>query len=64
MEKGLETSDISKNGNDSTTKSMPVPQVVKAEHNTGYDNAENEFDTGFVAWLQVAGSFFLFFNSW
>lgn len=25
---------------------------------------EPTFDTGFVAWLQVLGSFFLFFNSW
>jgi hypothetical protein len=25
---------------------------------------EPTFDTGLVAWLQVLGSFFLFFNSW
>lgn len=25
---------------------------------------EVTFDTGFFSWLQVLGSFFLFFNSW
>lgn len=25
---------------------------------------EPTFDTGLTAWLQVLGSFFLFFNSW
>lgn len=25
---------------------------------------EPEFDTGLTTWLQVLGSFFLFFNSW
>ena len=25
---------------------------------------EATFDTGFFSWLQVLGSFFLFFNSW
>lgn len=27
-------------------------------------NPEVTFDTGVQAWLQVLGSFFLFFNSW
>lgn len=26
--------------------------------------SEPTFDTGFFSWLQVLGSFFLFFNSW
>lgn len=26
--------------------------------------SESEFDTGLTTWLQVLGSFFLFFNSW
>jgi hypothetical protein len=26
--------------------------------------AEPSYDTGVTAWLQVVGSFFLFFNSW
>lgn len=26
--------------------------------------SELTFDTGFFSWLQVVGSFFLFFNSW
>lgn len=29
-----------------------------------YDNVEQDFDTGVKAWLQVLGSFFLYFNSW
>jgi hypothetical protein len=32
----------------------PVPEKVP----------ETEFDTGLKTWLQVVGSFFLFFNSW
>jgi hypothetical protein len=62
IEKVIETSNDSVNGSDSTTKAEEplAPQV----NNTGYNNAEHEFDTGFTAWLQVLGSFFLFFNSW
>ena len=29
-----------------------------------YSNGEQDFDTGLTAWLQVFGSFFLYFNSW
>ncbi|PCG98252.1 Major facilitator superfamily domain, general substrate transporter [Penicillium occitanis (nom. inval.)] len=62
IEKVIEMSNDSVNGSDSTTKAEEplAPQV----NNTGYNNAEHEFDTGFTAWLQVLGSFFLFFNSW
>lgn len=28
------------------------------------EKPEQTFDTGLVPWLQVLGSFFLFFNSW
>lgn len=31
---------------------------------TEKDEPEPEFDTGLNTWLQVLGSFFLFFNSW
>jgi hypothetical protein len=63
IEKAIETSNDSVNGSDSTTpkiEEQPVPQA----NNTGYNNAEHEFDTGFTPWLQVLGAFFLFFNSW
>ncbi|KAL7800587.1 major facilitator superfamily domain-containing protein [Trichoderma afarasin] len=30
----------------------------------GYDNTKDDYDTGVTAWLQVLGSFFLYFNSW
>jgi hypothetical protein len=63
IEKVIERSNDSVNGSDSTgpkTEEIPIPQA----NNTGYNNAEHEFDTGFTAWLQVLGSFFLFFNSW
>lgn len=62
IEKVIETSNDSVDGSDSTTKVEETfaPQA----NNTGYNNAEHEFDTGFTAWLQVLGSFFLFFNSW
>lgn len=29
-----------------------------------HDDAKQDFDTGVKAWLQVLGSFFLYFNSW
>jgi hypothetical protein len=37
---------------------------VATPQDTGYDNTEQDFDTGIKAWLQVLGSFFLYFNSW
>ncbi|PLB45085.1 monocarboxylate transporter [Aspergillus steynii IBT 23096] len=43
------------NGNDHTSNT-PNPLDEKPEEPT--------FDTGLTAWLQVLGSFFLFFNSW
>lgn len=36
------------------------PAVMPAEKSID----EFKFDQGLVAWLQVLGSFFLFFNSW
>lgn len=46
--------------------------VVKDEENANSSasdspadkDSEVTFDTGFFSWLQVLGSFFLFFNSW
>lgn len=29
-----------------------------------YDDGDHDFDTGIIAWLQVLGGFFLYFNSW
>jgi len=43
-----------------------VKDEEKADASVSNTNKEDEptFDTGFFAWLQVLGSFFLFFNSW
>lgn len=39
--------------------------VRTSEQQAGEKHLEEPtFDTGAVAWLQVVGSFFLFFNSW
>lgn len=35
-----------------------------AAEESSYNNHEPSFDTGVLAWLQVLGSFFLWFNSW
>lgn len=29
-----------------------------------HEDVKQDFDTGVKAWLQVLGSFFLYFNSW
>lgn len=50
----------------------PKPPVSKDEENAtppasdspADKESELTFDTGFISWLQVVGSFFLFFNSW
>lgn len=39
---------------------MRTPEQQPEEKNL----EEPTFDTGALAWLQVLGSFFLFFNSW
>ncbi|KAK1145908.1 hypothetical protein N8T08_003854 [Aspergillus melleus] len=44
------------NGNEQTSNT-PIPLDEKPSE-------EPTFDTGLTAWLQVLGSFFLFFNSW
>jgi hypothetical protein len=38
--------------------------LISEIKDSGYQNEEGSFDTGLDAWLQVLGSFFLFFNSW
>lgn len=54
-------------------KPFPDPTVAKDEERANQSGApvgsedkeaEPTFDTGFFSWLQVLGSFFLFFNSW
>jgi predicted MFS family arabinose efflux permease len=54
-------SDNGDGGNDSLNDSDHPPLEQK---DSGYQNAEQNFDTGLTAWLQVLGSHFLFFNSW
>lgn len=38
----------------------PIPAPARSAE----EKPEPTFDTGLTAWLQVVGSFFLFFNSW
>jgi hypothetical protein len=47
----------SANGQDVEKTTPPPAQPVEKA-------PEPTFDTGLTAWLQVFGSFFLFFNSW
>lgn len=45
----------------------PVPRDGENTDSTASDapiSEETTFDIGLVSWLQVLGSFFLFFNSW
>lgn len=62
IEKTAATSDCSVNESECTQPK--VEETVPQANNSGYNNGEHDFDTGFKAWLQVVGSFFLFFNSW
>lgn len=43
-------------------KTDPTPPTAPAA--PANDKEEPSFDSGFAAWLQVLGSWFLFFNSW
>ncbi len=52
---------IQKGSAASTAYVAPSIEGTVAIPATGYDDPPNG---GLVAWLQVAGSFFLFFNSW
>jgi hypothetical protein len=49
-------------GADNITPRNAIP--APREKGSGYGTAEHEFDTGLIAWLQVFGAFFLWFNSW
>jgi hypothetical protein len=49
-----------RNGISDSDSNRPILGVKEP----GYQNGESSFDTGLIAWLQVLGSFFLFFNSW
>lgn len=65
IEKATETSNTSLDDSDTTPKEVPAQQEKSPQAtDSGYNNTESQFDTGFLAWLQVLGSFFLFFNSW
>lgn len=44
----------------STATDPPSPEKKASD----YANGDLTFDTGLMPWLQVMGSFFLFFNSW
>lgn len=47
------------------TSHAPIVQdEEKANDSPVEKEDEPTFDTGLVSWLQVLGSFFLFFNSW
>lgn len=60
-EEAKELSDgIISTDNITTRNDLPTPR----EKSSGYGPAEHEFDTGSIAWLQVFGAFFLWFNSW
>jgi hypothetical protein len=59
IEKSLADPTISKNEVISTTESDP-PSSEQQE--SGYQNGDQAFDTGLKPWLQVLGSFFLFFQ--
>jgi len=51
-----------KNSNDDESN---VRTFNTSEQQSGEKRSEEPtFDTGLLAWLQVLGSFFLFFNSW
>lgn len=61
IEKTLEDPTISKSEVISTTESDPPSSELQQ---SDYQNGDQGFDTGLKPWLQVLGSFFLFFNSW
>ena len=50
--------------NGSLSGSNHLPLSEPEPKDSDYQNGEQGFDTGLTAWLQVVGSFFLFFNSW
>jgi ribosomal protein L12E/L44/L45/RPP1/RPP2 len=53
----------SANSNNNDESNMRTSDA--SEQQSGEKHSEEPtFDTGFLAWLQVVGSFFLFFNSW
>ncbi len=43
---------------------MIMAATLAVSEGAEYGNEEQDFDTGLVAWLQVFGAFFLYFNSW
>ncbi|KAL3481215.1 major facilitator superfamily domain-containing protein [Aspergillus californicus] len=59
-----ESTDVLEGGHD-VQPTIPVPaQPAQPTQPAQEKQQEPTFDTGLTAWLQVLGSFFLFFNSW
>lgn len=63
-EKTVEPISDNKDGGDYSLNDSDLPSPEQEQKDSGYHNAEQSFDTGVKAWLQVLGSHFLFFNSW
>ncbi|KAL2218741.1 putative MFS monocarboxylate transporter [Thermoascus aurantiacus ATCC 26904] len=59
----VEPTNNNDNGNEGALSSESDPPSPEKKA-SDYQNGEQTFDTGFMPWLQVIGSFFLFFNSW
>lgn len=59
----VEPTNNNDNGNEGALSSESDPPSSEKKA-SDYQNGEQTFDTGFMPWLQVIGSFFLFFNSW
>ncbi len=55
-QKGLADTPVANDEENQNSSGINSPVEKKPEEVT--------FDTGLVSWLQVLGSFFLFFNSW
>lgn len=67
VEKTVEPiSNDNRDGADSSLNSSdpPLPEPKPESKGSDYQTEEHEFNTGLMAWLQVLGSHFLFFNSW
>ena len=64
---GSTNSEIEQNVHDHTTlkdeENVTTDTTISPDRNPAKE-PELTFDTGLRSWLQVLGSFFLFFNSW
>ena len=50
--------------NDKGDSVAPSQPAARQETSKGYEDTEQDYDTGIQTWLQVLGAFFLWFNSW